>query len=88
MKTQSVFLIECVTYPNLKSLTLRLHTDVRKHVERQLQNEGQEGSNSEAILCQRIDSLSQVSVYIKTTLIPSVTPAGEGQLCRIVQTDH
>ncbi|XP_065884311.1 sodium channel and clathrin linker 1-like [Dysidea avara] len=37
----------------------KLHTDVRKHVERQLQNEGQEGSNSEAILCQRIDSLSQ-----------------------------
>ena len=46
----------------------RLHAQVRKHVETQLQSEGQEGGSNNAILCQRIDALSQVSNHDTVSL--------------------
>lgn len=80
----------CVQLSVLKSpLPLRLHAELRKHVEQQLQNEGQEGSKSEAILCQRIDSLSQVSVHHFLFVTCCLTPyVGTRQLRWVVQTDY
>ena len=41
----------------------RLHAQIRKFVETQLQTEGQEGGSNNAILCQRIDALTQVIMH-------------------------
>lgn len=55
-------LVFTTTWVSLRS-NHRLHGQVRTYVETQLQSEGQEGGNSDAILCQRIDALSQVSKH-------------------------